>query len=78
MANNNLYKVSCYSDCGSYFASYLQSALIVANSEAEAIEIAVNEKLDFINKDSTKWEVYLISDNLNSSGVVDTFSDSDY
>ena len=73
-----LYKVFYYSPCGTYFAPYLQSALILADSETEAIDIAVKEKLPFINKGDKKLGVDLICGDLDSKGVIDKFFDSDY
>lgn len=34
-----IYKISCYSDSGTYFQAYLKSVTILAGNEAEAVDI---------------------------------------
>jgi len=34
----NIYKISCASDCGSYFNSYLQSVTVIAKDKEDAIK----------------------------------------
>ena len=34
-----LYRVTCASDCGTYFQEYLQEVITLANSEDEALSI---------------------------------------
>lgn len=76
----NAYKISCYSKCGTYFASYLQSVTVLAESEAEAIQ-KVEDWLDhegrtFLNSDSSKWTVEKLAADM--CGVIDWHEDSDY
>ena len=77
----NIYQVSCYSDCGTYFASYLKSVSVAADSKEQAIELVKEwlqkEGYEFIKKDSKQWSVELLKENL-SIGVFDYHEDSDY
>lgn len=73
-----IYKISCYSDCGSYFGSYLQSLTIIADSPEQAKEFAKkwqHKNQSFIYPEN-KWEVREISSVEN--GVIDYNIDSDY
>lgn len=73
-----IYKISCYSDCGSYFESYLQSLTIIADSPDQAKEIAKkwqSNNQSFIYSEN-KWEIMEISSVEN--GVIDYNIDSDY
>lgn len=77
----NVYKVSCFSKCGSYFASYLQSVTVTAESKGEAVQ-HVKAWLDkegrgFIYPES-KWNVEEIANGITSGQVVDYREDSDY
>lgn len=75
----NIYKVSCHSSCGSYFASYLQSVTVFAVDEKEAIKIAKEwlkkEGRKFLYEED-KWRVDLVTK--KECGVIDYHSDSDY
>lgn len=75
-----VYTVSCYSNCGTYFAAYLRSLTIIAESPKQAKEFAKQWRIDggeeFIYPES-RWHVREISDNL-SAGVIDFCIDSDY
>lgn len=77
----NIYKISCYSACGTYFASYLQSVTVIAESQEGAIEFAkqwMNDKGEgFIDADPSKWDVVQVA-STSKSGVVDWYEDSDY
>ncbi len=77
----NIYQVSCYSDCGSYFESYLQHVSVAAESKEQALELVKEwlqkEKHEFIKKDSKFSNVSLVQENL-STGVFDHHYDSDY
>ena len=73
-----IYKIICYSDCGSYFGSYLQSLTIIAESPEQAKEFAKNWQRNnesFIYPEN-KWEIMEISSVEN--GVIDYNIDSDY
>lgn len=75
------YKISCHSKCGSYFASYLQSVTVIANSQDEAISelrkwMRDNDR-SFINNDEKVWQVELLS-TVSIPGVLDWQEDSDY
>lgn len=77
----NTYKVSCYSHCGTYFASYLQSVTVLAVTEREArhhVELWLKENgRSFIRMDPTQWSIQLITRDTNE-GVIDYHEDSDY
>lgn len=73
-----IYKISCYSTCGSYFDSYLQSLTIIAGSPEQAEELAKNwqrNNQSFIYPEN-KWEIMEISN--VDHGVIDYNIDSDY
>lgn len=77
----NIYKISCYSKCGSYFESYLQSVTVLANDEIEAKKITK----DWLNKNNerfiypeTDWETFIILKDLNGPCVIDFYEDADY
>ncbi len=73
-----IYKISCYSNCGSYFVPYLQSMTIIAESPEQAKEFAKNwqrKNQPFIYQEN-KWEVQEISKMEN--GIIDYTIDSDY
>ena len=76
-----LYKISCHSKYGTYFASYLQSVTVVADSPELALASTrkwlAREGRSFINNDSSKWSVEVLANDL-SLGVVDWHEDSDY
>ena len=69
----NIFKVSCLSDCQSYFDSYLQSLTIIATTKEEALVEArhyVRETGDTFIYDEDKWVVDLLQRGLDS-GVID-------
>ena len=68
-----VYLVTNYGD-GSYFTSYLQFCILVANNEAEALNKA--KKLDFERHEN--YEVHLLNDNLENGDIIYTHFDSDY
>ncbi len=76
-----LFKVSCHSKCGSYFASYLQSVTVAADSKESAIAAVTDWMADegrsFIEKDDSKWHVTLLAAVLENR-VVDWHEDADY
>jgi hypothetical protein len=76
----NVYKISCYSKCGSYFAPYLQSVTIVAESAEQAVEELKDwlkeQDRSFINKDESAWSVSLLVN--EPCGVIDWHEESDY
>jgi hypothetical protein len=73
-----IYKITCPSYCGSYFASYLQSVTVIAENEADALgrlaEWFKETDRKFIRPDN--WQIECISQ--HSSGVIDWIEDSDY
>jgi heme/copper-type cytochrome/quinol oxidase subunit 2 len=73
-----VYKISCTSFCGSYFASYLQSVTVIAEDETDALL-----KLDKWFKETgrefirpNKWAIDCVAD--EASGIIDWHEDSDY
>ena len=77
----NIYRVSCYSQCGTYFASYLQFVIVIAMTEGEAIQhvknwLAVTHN-SFIREDEKSWSVALETEGI-SEGVISYHEDSDY
>lgn len=73
-----IYKISCCSDCGTYFGAYLQSLTIIADSPEQAKKFAKKWQRNnqaFIYPEN-KWEIMEISNVEN--GVVDYHIDSDY
>ncbi len=90
----DIYKVSCCSDCGSYFGSYLQSITVVADNKEDALNVAkkwMQEtgnnfiypeqriKKDLYKREYSKtWDVFLVAENIQNNTVIDTFEDSDY
>lgn len=77
----NIYRVSCFSDCGSYFVSYLQSVTVKAESESQAKEVVKKWLSDngknFIYSED-KWEVELVSSKGEIPCVIDWIEESDY
>lgn len=73
-----IYKISCCSDCGTYFGAYLQSLTIIADSPDQAKELAKkwqSNNQSFIYSEN-EWEIREISSVEN--GVIDYNIDSDY
>ncbi len=77
----NIYKVYYYSKCGTYFEAYLREVHVIAKSKEDAIRLTkewmIKEDRTFLEKDSSKWSVSLISDSV-AEGVFDCGVDSDY
>ena len=74
-----IYKISCYSNCGSYFSGYLQSLTIIAESPEQAKELAKKwqrKNQSFIYPEN-KWEIWEVSSKIEN-GVIDYCIDSDY
>ena len=75
----NFYKISCHSDCGSYFSSYLQDVSVIAPDEDTAknlvCEWLIAQGNTFI-KDQKHWAI----ENLGQAkqGVIDHTYNSDY
>jgi hypothetical protein len=90
----NIFKVSCVSDCGSYFGSYLQSVTVVADTKEDALTVVkecmkktgnkfiypeTRIKKDLYKREYIKtWDVFLVAGNIQNNTVIDTFEDSDY
>ena len=73
-----IYKISCCSDCGTYFGAYLQSLTIIADSPEQAKEHAKKQQRknqSFIYPEN-KWTIIELSDVEN--GIIDYHIDSDY
>lgn len=75
-----IYKVSCYSECGSYSEPYLQSILIIADDEPSAIAhvrlTLVNEGENFIYTED-RWTCTELSDRLCPGMVLSVEHGSD-
>ena len=56
----NIFRLSCLSNCGSYFSAYLQSVMVVAETKEQAIievkEILKANSEEFIYGEK-KWDV---------------------
>ena len=78
-----LYKVTRYSDCGTYFQPYLQSVTVVADSKASA-QSAIQKWSkqtgeSFVeSKYAPEWEVLSEDVTCPFDKVVDFVVDSDY
>ena len=77
VAMMNVYRISAYSKCGSYFQPYLQSVTVIAPSESTAIALC-NEWLE-------KTKNRFITDNIEidnlgpaRQGIITYNFDSDY
>lgn len=77
----NSYKISCYSRCGSYFGSYLQSVTVIADSKEAALIVTK----DWLKKEGErfiypeeKWRVEVLETGITNGMVVDYHQDSDY
>jgi len=77
----NIFKVSCYSKCSSYFSSYLQSVTVIADTKEDAVKVVkkwLNAKDEsFIYPEST-WDVWIKETDIKNNMVIDFFKDSDY
>lgn len=72
-----LFKVSAPSPCGSFFAAYLQSITIIAESEEDALEKAV--KWQASNEAFEKGhKVHIDELPIDNLGIVDYCMESDY
>ena len=74
-----IYKISCYSNCGTYFSGYLQSLTILAESVEEAKELAKkwqHENESFVYPEN-EWEIREVANRIEN-GVIDYHIDSDY
>jgi len=78
----NIYKISCYSECGSYFQPYLKSLTIRAESSYEALlcarDYVSNPKNGEFIYPEEKWKITLLSSEPNYASVIDFEEDSDY
>lgn len=77
-----IWKVECLSYCGTYFASYLQSVTVIANSKEEAItetkKWLKKEGRSFIRSDPETWDIECLEREVPVAGVIDYHADSDY
>jgi len=76
----NIFKISCFSKCQSYFESYLQSITVIAPTKEDALTEAKyymrTTGKQFIY-DEAEWVVDIIRRGLDS-GVIDHLEASDY
>jgi len=76
-----IFKISCYSNCGTYFQPYLKSVTVIAETEADAIQI-LKEYFKKTGKkfiyEEKRWETEIIQDSVLSNSVIDEEIDSDY
>jgi hypothetical protein len=74
------YKISCQSDCGSYFQAYLKSVTVVAENREEALAVLhtwlKKEGWAFIYPQN-KWEIQELAD-ISLPFVIDWDVGSDY
>ena len=75
--NLSIYKISCYSKCGSYFASYLQSVTVIASDKEDAVQQVKDEGSSFIYPES-EWDVEELAKYPLTPGIIDYEEDSDY
>ena len=81
-----IYKISVFSECGTYFAAYLQQLTVFAKSKEEALSVYdkwAPDNYSFIRapKISDIEELSFICGEgltVNGDGVVDFIIDSDY
>lgn len=82
----HIYKISVFSECGTYFLDYLQQLIVIAKSKEEALSIYdkwSSDNYSFIRepKISDIEELLTICGEgliVNGDGVVDFIIDSDY
>ena len=73
-----LFKISCRSECGTYFVPYLQDIIIQADSQEHALASAekwMKENRSFV-RPKKNWEIEELKP--DSFGVVDCTIDTDY
>ena len=73
-----LFKISCRSECGTYFVPYLQEIIIQADSQEHALECAerwMRENRSFV-KPRKHWRIEELKP--DGFGVIDYFIDPDY
>lgn len=79
MKDYHIIKISCHSNCGTYFEDYLQSITVVATSKEEAIvsakEWMKQEGWSFIYPEN-KWDIEDLGE--VKLDVIDYCIDSDY
>lgn len=77
----NIYKISFYSKCGSYFESYLKSVTVIATSKEHALEIVRDWSKKYGNSfiyPQEKWNIELITEYVPVPQVIDYEESSDY
>lgn len=89
----NVYKISCYSDHGSYFGSYLQSITVVSDSKENALIAAkkwmkktgnsfiypeTRTVVSFGKERVKTWNVDVLAENIAPGSIIDTNENSDY
>ena len=72
-----IFKISCYSSCGSYFQPYLRSVTVIADDKEEAVnkvkDWCKSKGHKFIHEEK-KWDVEI----LPTEHIIDYDIDSDY
>jgi len=71
-----IFKISCYSHCGTYFSAYLKSIIVLAENAEQAKDIAEKRK-GFIYS-IEKWNVEELTSDFNTPKIIDEDFSSDY
>ena len=82
----HIYKISVFSECGTYFQAYLQQLTVIAKNKEEALSIYdkwSSDNYSFIRKpkiSDIEELLFIYGDGLivDGDGVVDFVIDSDY
>jgi heme/copper-type cytochrome/quinol oxidase subunit 2 len=76
-----IFKISCYSNCGTYFSSYLKSITIIADDKFQAIiktkEFLENEGENFLYNED-KWQIETLCNKIGTGKIIDCDNSSDY
>lgn len=68
--------VECYSDCGTYFSSYLQEVIVIARDKEQALNYAKEVyRNEFVSK---SFNVFLLTEIGEGLQIVNARYDSDY
>jgi len=71
-----IFKISCYSHCGTYFNAYLKSIIVLAENAEQAKNIAEKRK-GFIYP-SKVWKIEELASDFNTPKIIDEDFSSDY
>ena len=79
MSPKKVFKITCFSECGTYFQAYLKSVTVLAATEEEARNVVRKRQKStgggFIYQEE-KWVVVELKP--DEFGVIDVDIDSDY